>query len=575
MALLSELQRWIRDERRKSEADEPSAPLDTAPDAELSPELAKRLAELASSHPALHASLSRLNPAQSAAVLTDQPATLVRAQVGSGKTTVLVHKVLYLHAVLRVPLAEIAVLTFTNKAAREIRQRLTAMAVAMAGENDDSAGDAWLIGTFHGVARALLVEALPLDGIGYRPDFGIIDEAGREELCDALIKQHKLKVGRRSSLRKRMATGDGDLKRISELLAEAKRARNQMDFDDLLDFANCLLPSAPTAFRRPIAPRWVLVDEAQDCEARELEFLRRLAGANTRFFAVGDPRQAIYGFRNGDLDVCSALLTEWRCRLLELPRNYRSTGIILQAARAVLGAQSAGGSLVCTREAGGTVSVFRHHDAVSEAIYLADRVAALRGQGVPLGEIAVLYRLRSQGETLARVFRERGLPVLETARDYQQLHSEAVRLLTLHAAKGLEFRHVFICGLNQGVLPLGFEDNAEERRLLFVGITRARDTVELSYLARPDAPQALALPSAYIGKIPADLVEWKDLPATPPPAPAAPPPANTGFALGQHVRHPRYGQGVVTAVTADTVDCDFGKLGAKSFSTKLCPLLPG
>jgi superfamily I DNA/RNA helicase len=575
MALLSELQRWIRDERRKSEGDEPSAPLDTASDTELSPALTARLAELASSHPALHASLARLNPAQIAAVLTDEPATLVRAQVGSGKTTVLVHKVLYLHVVLRVPLSEIAVLTFTNKAAREIRQRLGAMAVSVAGENDESAGDAWLIGTFHGVARALLVEALPLNRIGYRPDFGIIDETGREELCDALIKRHKLKVGRRSSLRKRLAKADGDVRRLSELLAEEKRARNQMDFDDLIDFANALLASEAGSFRRPLSPRWVLVDEAQDCETRELELLRRLAGANTRFFAVGDPRQAIYGFRNGDLDVCAALLTEWRCRLLELPRNYRSTGVILQAARAVLGTQAAGGSLVCTREAGGTVGVLRHHDAVSESIYLADRLAALRVQGVPLGEVAVLYRLRSQGETLARVFRERGVPVLETARDYQQLHSEAARLLTLHAAKGLEFRHVFICGLNQGVLPLGFDDNAEERRLLFVGITRARDTVELSYLARPDAPQALALPSAYIGKIPADLVEWKDLPATLPPVNAAPAPPTAGFVLGQHVRHPRYGQGVITAVSADTVDCDFGKLGAKSFSTKLCPLQPG
>jgi superfamily I DNA/RNA helicase len=565
----------MRDQRRKTEAGELLAPLEAAPEGQLSPAMSQRLADLALSHPALHASLARLNPAQITAVLTDEPATLVRAQVGSGKTTVLVHKVLYLHMVLRVPLAEIAVLTFTNKAAREIHQRLGAMAVSVAAKDGPSARESWLIGTFHGVARALLAEALPIDREGYHPDFSVIDEEARQALCEALIKRHKLKVGRRSSLRKRLGSGQGDLQRLSELLAEEKRTLNQMDFDDLIEVANRLLTSEPATFRRPIALRWLLVDEVQDCEARELDFLRRLAGPHTRFFAVGDPRQAIYGFRNGDLDVCSTLLREWRCRLLELPHNYRSTGIILQAARAVLGTQAAGGRLACTREAGGIVAVLRHHDAASEAMYLADRVTALRAQGVPFGEVAVLYRLRSQGDTLARVFRERGLPLFETARDEGQSHSEAVRLLTLHSAKGLEFRHVFICGLNQGVLPLGFQDNPEERRLLFVGITRARDTVELSYLARPDAPQALPLPSAYLGQIPADLVEWKDMPAAAPPAPAAPPPSTTGFSVGHEVRHPRYGRGVITALSADTIECDFGKLGAKSFSTKLCPLVPG
>jgi hypothetical protein len=164
--------------------------------------------------------------------------------------------------------------------------------------------------------------------------------------------------------------------------------------------------------------------------------------------------------------------------------------------------------------------------------------------------------------------------VLETARDYQQLASEAARLLTLHSAKGLEFQYVFICGVNQGVLPLGFADSAEERRLLFVGITRARDAVEISYLARPDAPQALGLPSAYLGKIPADLVDWRDVPQAPAPeTTTVVSSAPTGFHLGQQVRHPRYGQGVITAVSVDTIDCDFGKLGGKSFSAKLCPLV--
>jgi hypothetical protein len=132
MASLSNLQRRIRDERRKGEcAPEEAVALGIADDAVLCPEVAQTLEALASSHPALHASLARLNSAQITAVLLDEPSTLVRAQVGSGKTTVLVHKVLYLHLARGVPLTEIAVLTFTNKAAREIRERLASMSMAM------------------------------------------------------------------------------------------------------------------------------------------------------------------------------------------------------------------------------------------------------------------------------------------------------------------------------------------------------------------------------------------------------------------------------------------------------------
>src|SRR5208282_1521697 len=109
MASLANLQRRLRDERRKGEcAPQEAAAQDIADDAVLFPEVAKTLEALASSHPALHSSLARLNPAQITAVLSDEPSTLVRAQVGSGKTTVLVHKVLYLHLAQGVPLTEIA-----------------------------------------------------------------------------------------------------------------------------------------------------------------------------------------------------------------------------------------------------------------------------------------------------------------------------------------------------------------------------------------------------------------------------------------------------------------------------------
>lgn len=585
MASLSQLQRRIRDERRQGGA---ALGADAArPEGAPGPPPAQALAHLESACPALFTSLSKLNSAQVAAVLDQHPATLVAAQVGSGKTTVLVHKVLYLHKVLRVPLSQIAVLTFTNKAAREIRQRLAAAADAAGA----SSGEAWLMGTFHGVAATLLRESLPLADTGYRRDFTILDDDASAELREGVIARHKLKVGRRRSLRKRLADVEApsgaesnDVRRLRDLLAAEKRQRNVMGFDDLLDLATSLLSSPRALFRRPVSPSWVLVDEAQDCEARELAFLRRLVAPETCLFAVGDAQQAIYGFRNDGpfFDACQRIVSTWGCRGMDLPRNYRSTTMILDAARSVLGPDSQTTALVGSRERGTAITVARHKDAASEATHVADRVAALRKEGMPLSDVAILFRLRSQGLPLAQALRECGLPVRDGARDEQPIASvasgeepgQAVSVLTLHAAKGLEFRHVFICGLNQGVLPLGFTDAPEERRLLFVGITRARDTVELSYLARPEVPQALGLPSAYLGKIPADLVQWKDLCQPAPAAPAPARPASPCFHLGQRVRHPRYGQGVITNVTEDAIDCDFGGLGIKSFSAKLCALVP-
>jgi hypothetical protein len=159
-----------------------------------------------------------------------------------------------------------------------------------------------------------------------------------------------------------------------------------------------------------------------------------------------------------------------------------------------------------------------------------------------------------------------GAPAVEPAVD-----DDAVRVATFHAAKGLEFARVFLAGVNEGVLPLRPRDaraEAEERRLLYVGLTRARDGVEIGYLARPDAFGAVGEPSPYLHALPPALVDWQEAPA------AAPAPASAGaYAPGQAVRHPRYGAGTVVAVADGTVICAFGKLGERTFPLALSPLL--
>ncbi len=556
-------------------------------------DVAAALAEVRAASPRLHASLCGLDAAQLAAILSDDPAAIVRAQVGSGKTCVLVHKVLHLHLVRGVPLEEIAVLTFTNRAADELHARLAELA-----PRPIAPGARWLMGTFHGVARALLQRALPVEQLGYRPDFAVLDEDARDALLIDVARRHKLRLGSQHSLHARLRVlADGgpvrdDLVRLAALAAAEKRARGVMDFDDLIDHAATLLQT--TAELPPL--RWVVVDELQDCEPRELRLLRRLRGARARFFAVGDPLQSIYGWRGGAPRLSAQLAEELGARAHDLPVSYRSTRTILDGARAVLGDQAiAGGALHAARGPGARIVVRRHHDPIGEASYLAARLAALRAGGVPYRDIAVLCRLRAQVETLAAMLAAHGTPctgVDDDARDDGNV--DAVRLSTLHAAKGLEFRHVFIAGANLGIVPLVLRgdpgDVSEERRLLFVGITRARDEVEISWHACPHQFGALGAPSPLLHLLPAAVVDWQGEPspwqvAATGPAPSPSPalvavsgsvelaaPVDAPWHIGQPVRHARYGPGVVVRVAATTVDCDFGKRGARSFPLRLCPL---
>ena len=658
----------------------PEAPAswsDPAPAAALSDDLLARLARLREGQPRFHGRLQRLDAGQLAAVFADEPAVLVRAPVGSGKTTVLVHRLLHLHLVQGVPLQRIALLTFTHRAAAELRQRIVEILDAPLPR-----GALWLTGTFHGVACTLLRRVLPIARRGLGPDFSILDEDAVDALLAELVAAHRLRVGRRHTLRQRLRslgpgqTEPADLQRLGTLFTEAKRLRNALDFDDLIDFVVELsqaesAPNAIDAAPGPQAPDWrpqaVLVDEMQDCEERELALLKALRGPATRFFAVGDPYQAIYGFRGSAPQIFARAEADFACRTYALPCNYRSTRTIVDGARAVLGMQPAAGSapggLRAVRGAGERIVVRRHHDPIAEAIYLAERIARLAAAGVPLSQIAVLFRLRAQAAPVREALMARGLPCIEhdeslpapddgapgdsdppdrTDSDHQDHATagaeptEAVRLSTLHAAKGLEWRVVFLSGVNQGLLPLGrgfhldVAHDAEERCLLFVGITRARDCVEISYHARPHEPLAVGDPSDFLAALPADVVDWQQDSAAPQPVPAqpkkdadatsrisapavAPPPmpdpavatatampaidaavslhvppptavpsvsraaapatdAAAGWQPGQAVRHPRYGTGVVLAVSADTVDCRFGKLGERSFPLALCPL---
>lgn len=399
---------------------------------------------------ALQAALDRLDADQLRAVLAEGDIA-VCAAVGSGKTTVLVHRVLVLHLVRGVPLERIAVLTFTRKAAAEIAQRLASD--ASAGEQGQ--GATWLFGTFHGVARSLLAEALPVGELGFRRDFRILDASERDALWRDLIARHDLEIKHQRQLARRMeglAEGqvrygqmrrDDDLVRLAELYEDEKRALNAMDYDDLIHGATALLAHLPDD-RRP----WqIVVDELQDCDEDQLDLVDALRGSvagpdasRARVFAVGDPHQTIYGWRGSGGDIFERFVERFGARRLALPRNYRSSATLVHAAQGLL---VGGGAILApeaadlrpTRPDGAQIEILRHHDALAEADWVAEQLARrVRSRG-HAGGLAVLARTRKQLEPIAAALERRQIPVARAVT--RQDDEEAARWLHALLRAGL------------------------------------------------------------------------------------------------------------------------------------------
>lgn len=441
-----------------------------------------------------------LNEYQKAAVLDESPVCLVRANVGSGKTTVLIEKIRYFHEKKGVPLERMTILTFTNKAADEIGQRLQ-----KSGNN---------IGTFHSVAFHLLQEELPLEELGYAKEFEVCLPEEELQLAEQLIAEQKLKIKYKNRLQKRLEefyakgkTKDykDDFLKLAELLTKEKKRQNKMSYEDLLKNTVLLLKRHPE-FKRPA---WIIIDEIQDCDERQLEMIQELKGPETRIFAVGDPNQVIYSWRGSVFNIFYRLKALYQAKELSLPVNYRSSGTILKAAARF---QETGMALEGTREQGEKITIRNHYDPFQEALYLADKIKGMHVKGVPYEEIAIFYRLQSQSETLKKVFKEEKVSCWVSQKEDGQENTEklenAVNLMTLHASKGLEFSHVFIIGVNNGLIPLNPKKEAEEeeeRRLFYVGLTRAKESLELSYYTSP-GPRVLPGPGRYLSYFPESLV---------------------------------------------------------------------
>jgi DNA helicase II / ATP-dependent DNA helicase PcrA len=365
-----------------------------------------------------------LNPAQREAVEHVHGPMLVLAGAGSGKTRVLTTRIANLIERHGVPPQRIFAVTFTNKAAGEMKQRIGGLL-----QRDPSG--LW-IGTFHSLSARLLRREAEL--LGFSRHFTIYDEDDRLSLVKRIQEQrgHSVKLfapkavqALISSAKNRMVppselAAGASFDRLAEVAADvygamgpALKAANAMDFDDLLLHPLTLFREHPdrlNAYRERFS--FILVDEFQDTNRAQYELIR-LLGAHGNVCAVGDDDQSIYGWRGADVRNMQAFLKDFPgTKLVRLEENYRSTQVVLDAANGVIAENSGrlGKTLVTRRRGGEPVTLLAAADERDEAEWIVRELERRRAAGDwQYGEMAVLYRTNSQSRALEEAFRRAGV----------------------------------------------------------------------------------------------------------------------------------------------------------------------
>jgi DNA helicase-2/ATP-dependent DNA helicase PcrA len=369
--------------------------------------------------------LAELNPAQREAVEAIEGPVLILAGPGSGKTRVIAHRVAYLIKVCQISPHRIMAVTFTNKAAREMEERLHRLIGGAVGD--------LTIGTFHAICARILRR----DGkaIGVDPRFVIYDEEDQLSLLKRSIQEvgldPKQYVPRAiasaiTAAKSRTLTPQDYIRstrsyfeevagrvyeRYQELLAES----NALDFDDLLMKAVQLFRNSPEALSK-YQSRYlhILVDEFQDTNLVQYELIKQLGGERHNICVVGDPDQSIYSWRFADLRNILSFEKDFpEAKLVLLEQNYRSTKLILETASHVISAnqQRKPKKLWTDNEPGELTNVVETYTEQEEAQFVVSEVERLvEGGKARLGDCAVMYRTNAQSRALEEAFIRYGTP---------------------------------------------------------------------------------------------------------------------------------------------------------------------
>jgi DNA helicase II / ATP-dependent DNA helicase PcrA len=367
--------------------------------------------------------LADLNPAQREAVLHTEGPVLVVAGAGSGKTRVLTRRIAHLLGAVGVKPSEILAITFTNKAAGEMRERVGDLV-------GQSARAAWVM-TFHSACgRILRREAQRL---GYRSTFTIYDQADQIRLVKRCLEElerdpkrftprgiHSQISNAKNTLigpleyTERVASFyDQTVAEVYDLYQKRLFASNAVDFDDMLFLTVDVLERFPEAREKwQEAFRYILVDEYQDTNHAQYRLLQLLAEKHRNVFAVGDPDQSIYGFRGADIRNVMEFEQDFPgSYTIALEQNYRSTQHILDAANGVIShnRERKEKNLWSELGDGEPVRAIEVEDEHAEARYVAAEIAMLVEQGLNGNEVAVFYRTNAQSRVLEDVLVRQGI----------------------------------------------------------------------------------------------------------------------------------------------------------------------
>jgi len=367
--------------------------------------------------------LDGLNDAQREAVTAAADPTLVLAGAGSGKTRVLVHRIAWLIEVEQVSPLGILAVTFTNKAAAEMRSRIEKLL-------DMPVGNLW-VGTFHGLAHRLLRRHH--HEVGLPQGFQIIDSDDQLRLIKRMVKAQDMDdttwvpreiqyfINAQKDEGRRAANMDdrGDFTR-AQMIKFYRDYQEICDRSGLVDFAELLLRAHELWLQNPdILGHYqrrfqhVLVDEFQDTNTIQYAWLRVLSGKTGIPFAVGDDDQSIYGWRGARVENMQRLQTDFPgIKVVKLEQNYRSTANILKAANAVIDNNSGrlGKELWTEGNAGEPIRVYNAYNERDEAAFITGRIQDWVAQGNLRADVAILYRSNAQSRAFEEAFFQNSMP---------------------------------------------------------------------------------------------------------------------------------------------------------------------
>ena len=374
--------------------------------------------------------LDELNEAQREVVLYNDGPSIVVAGAGSGKTRVLTYKITYLLSRGYEP-HRILALTFTNKAAREMKSRIAALT------SERTVRQLWA-GTFHSIFYRILRDEA--ECVGYNPDFTIYDAADSRNLIRSILREMKLDEktyrpglvqSRISNAKNALVTAEAYARNGEQIEYDARahvplireiytryqnrcRQAEAMDFDELLLQTNILFRDHPEVLDRYQRHfRFVLVDEYQDTNFAQHLIVKRLCEKHRHICVVGDDAQSIYSFRGANIDNMLRFKDSYpEYRLFKLERNYRSTRNIVEAANSLIDKNKGRihKNVYSENEVGSKIRVLSSYTDYEEAYLIASQITELKNkEQTDLSQFAVLYRTNAQSRVLEEALRKRGI----------------------------------------------------------------------------------------------------------------------------------------------------------------------